>query len=88
MTLLQLGPHAFDEIGGEIVQTASFIIRKTNFEEYKEKFKELTPYKSEKEKEVNFFIATNEFIAKKRDSLSNCRVYQLLLGECIIGRRF
>lgn len=66
VTLLQLGPHAFDEIGGEIVQTASFIIRKTNFEEYKEKFKELTPYKSEKEKEVNFFIATNEFIAKKR----------------------
>ena len=55
VTLLQLGPHAFDEIGGEIVQTASFIIRKTNFEEYKEKFKELTPYKSEKEKEVNFF---------------------------------
>ena len=42
VSLIQLGPHAFDEINGEIVQTASFIIRKTNVEKYIESFKELT----------------------------------------------
>ena len=29
VNLIQLGAHAFDEIGGEVVQTASFIIRNT-----------------------------------------------------------
>ena len=66
VSLIQLGPHAFDEINGEIVQTASFIIRKTNVEKYIESFKELTSYKNEKEKESGFFISENSYTAQKR----------------------
>lgn len=65
LTLIQLGAHAFDEINGEIVQTASFIIRKTNFEKYISIFKQLISYKSEFDKEKAFFVKENNYLVNK-----------------------
>ena len=57
--MAQLGPHAFDEIGGEVVQTTTFSIRKTNIPNYVAKYIRLTDYNSESEKESAFFSPNN-----------------------------
>ena len=57
--MAQLGPHAFDEIGGEVVQTTTFSIRKTNIPNYVAKYIRLTDYNSESEKESAFFYPNN-----------------------------
>ena len=56
VNLIQLGAHAFDEIGGEVVQTAAFIIRNTPSGKYKGVYMDLTDGASEKEKE-DFFLS-------------------------------
>lgn len=42
INMLHLGAHAFDEIGGEVVQTSAFINRKTDIKDYKGIFIRLT----------------------------------------------
>lgn len=42
--ILHLGARAFDDIGGEVVQTASFVIRKTHLSDYIGRFEKLTEY--------------------------------------------
>ena len=64
-SLLQLGAHAFDEIKGEIVQTAAFAIRRTDIEQYKGFYKKLDLYNSEAEKREGFFDNNDVFVAKK-----------------------
>ena len=57
-----LGPHAFDEIGGEIVQTTAFCYEKHNYlRGYKSKFVNLLKYSGEKEKERHFFDNSNKY---------------------------
>ena len=56
VNLIQLGAHAFDEIGGEVVQTAAFVIRNMPSGKYKGVYMDLTDGASEKEKE-NFFLS-------------------------------
>ena len=51
--MTQLGTRAFEEIGGEIVQTTAFIFRKKHIPNYKSKFIRLTDYESE-DKEEHF----------------------------------
>ena len=63
VNLIQLGAHAFDEIGGEVVQTASFVIRNMPNGEYKGTYMDLTEGPSEKEKETNFLSHINMYKA-------------------------
>lgn len=53
--MVHLGAHAFDEIGGEVVQTVSFVNRKTFIDNYISVFHRLIEYNSEQEKEKEFF---------------------------------
>ena len=52
--LIQLGARAFDEIAGEVVQTVSFVFRKSDLELYNGEFRRLIDYQGEKTKEQAF----------------------------------
>ena len=67
LNLVHLGAHAFEEIGGEVVQAASFISRNKFIENYYSKYIKLTEFNSEKQKEKEFFNGANEFIFKQKD---------------------
>jgi type II restriction/modification system DNA methylase subunit YeeA len=55
ISMLHLGPRAFDEIGGEVVQTTSFVIRNTVLPRYAGTYHRLLAGNSEYEKEQMFF---------------------------------
>lgn len=42
--ILHLGTHAFEDIGGEVVQTASFIVQKIHLSDYIGRYERLTEY--------------------------------------------
>ena len=48
-----LGARAFAEIGGEVVQTTAFSIRKSNIPHYLAKYVKLTEFNSEESKRIN-----------------------------------
>lgn len=76
ITCVHLGPHAFDAIGGEVVQTISFVVRRTK-SDFLGKIYKLVDQKSCTEKE-------NEFLrAKKENSffLSRIKLYSLIPGH-------
>lgn len=52
--ILHLGPHAFDTISGEIVQTISFVCRNSLLTNYKTIYVDLKKYSSEDKKEKAF----------------------------------
>ena len=54
INMAHLGPRAFDEIGGEVVQTTSFVLQNCHVPERKGSYVRLIDYKSEKEKEQAF----------------------------------
>ncbi len=54
VNMAHLGPRAFDEIGGEVVQTTSFVMRKSSVEGYISTYKRLIDGKNETEKEGLF----------------------------------
>lgn len=53
-SLLHLGSKAFDEIGGEVVQSVAFIIGNKYINKFKSFFQDLTKYNSSTEKEYIF----------------------------------
>lgn len=70
INMAHLGARAFEEIGGEVVQTTSFVIRKSNVKEYKSTFARLVDYNSQQKKEQAFlekndvYLATQEKFSK------------------------
>lgn len=70
VNLQHLGPRAFDEISGEVVQSVSFVCRRTNLPDYKGKYARLISGNSEKEKEAIFHQHCFEYeVAKQKFSL-------------------
>lgn len=67
VNLIQLGAHAFDEIGGEVVQTAAFVIRNMPSGKYKSVYMNLTNGASEKEKEKSFLSYINMYATEYSD---------------------
>ena len=62
VNLLQFCAHAFDEIGGEVVQTASFVWQNKFIDNHKGKFIRLTDGKNEDEKRTLFLNNHNGYI--------------------------
>ena len=62
INMAHLGSRAFDEIGGEVVQTASFIIEKTNIKSFKGIYRRLVSPNSQDGKEYMFLSGENTFI--------------------------
>lgn len=50
--MLHLGPRAFEEIGGEVVQSTAFVIRNCHIENYKGNFIRLTDFNTAEKKEI------------------------------------
>lgn len=55
INLVQLGSRAFDEIGGEVVQTVTFVLRTVCLDSYEAIYIDLTQASAPKEKEKQFF---------------------------------
>lgn len=67
VTMAHLGARAFEEIGGEVVQTTAFVLRKSNIRGYKAHYSRLVEYNSQKGKEDAFLAKTNEYIFEKEN---------------------
>ena len=63
--MAHLGAHAFEEIGGEVVQATSFINRNNFIEKYNSTFHRLTEFNSESKKEEEFHNDENKIIFKQ-----------------------
>lgn len=59
-SMLHLGPRAFEDIGGEVVQSTSFVIRNVKMEGYNGSYIRLTDFSSAKEKETIFLNKRQE----------------------------
>lgn len=67
VNMVHLGARAFDEIGGEVVQTTSFVIRKSHTENYNGTYCRLIEPKTQKGKEDMFLSRENRYIAQQEN---------------------
>lgn len=67
VNMVHLGARAFEEIGGEVVQTTAFIIRNCNIRNYRANFCRLVDYNSQNEKEKAFLRQQNIFTSQKEN---------------------
>ena len=65
INMAHLGAHAFEEIGGEVVQATTFVNRNNLIENYKSTFHRLTEFNSESRKEEEFHNDKNKFITNQ-----------------------
>ena len=65
VNMAHLGPRAFEEIGGEVVQTASFVIRKGRTAGYAGRYARLIEPATQQGKEGMFLSGENRFTAKQ-----------------------
>ena len=65
INMAHLGPRAFDEIGGEVVQTTSFVIKNSNIDEYKGTYVRLIEPTTQAGKEDMFLKGENKYIASQ-----------------------
>ena len=65
LNMSHLGPRAFEEIAGEVVQTTAFINRKLHVKNYRGIYCRLIDAKSEKGKEEAFLEGDNRFITNE-----------------------
>lgn len=70
INMAHLGSRAFEEIGGEVVQTCAWIQRNACVHDYTSVFVKLIDYMSQDEKEEGFFDSSNHYTAK-RDKFDN-----------------
>lgn len=67
LNMAHLGPRAFDEISGEVVQSTSFVFWNEAIDGYKGIYSRLLDGGNETEKESLFLSKSNQFVAKQRD---------------------
>ena len=70
VNMAHLGARAFEEIGGEVVQTTSFVIRKSYIVDYRGKYCRLIEPSSQQGKE-DAFLRGQEIYQTKQDSFSS-----------------
>ena len=61
VNMAHLGARAFEEIGGEVVQTTSFVIRKSHIADYKGEYCRLIEPTSQQGKEDMFLAGKNQY---------------------------
>ena len=65
VNMAHLGARAFEEIGGEVVQTTSFVIRKSHIADYKGEYCRLIEPTSQQGKEDMFLAGSNRYFANQ-----------------------
>ena len=59
INMLHLGTRAFEEIGGEVVNTTTFAFSSKHVADYKSTYVRLTNFKKQDEKEKAFLVILN-----------------------------
>lgn len=67
VNMAHLGARAFEEIGGEVVQTTAWVQRKLNIVKYKANYVRLVDYNSQHAKEESFLSGENRYTASKEN---------------------
>ena len=67
VNMAHLGARAFEEIGGEVVQTTSFVLSKHNIDDFETTYVRLVEYNSQQEKEMAYLSGSDRFTAKKEN---------------------
>ncbi len=67
LNMAHLGARAFDEIGGEVVQTTAFVGLNENIANYKAIYKRLVDFAGEAEKEAAFADEKNTYFAQQEN---------------------
>lgn len=62
INMAHLGARAFEDIGGEVVQTTAFVFDNANIKNYQSNFKRLVDYNSQDLKEIEFLSESNQYI--------------------------
>lgn len=65
VNMTHLGARAFEEIGGEVVQTTSFVMRKSHIVDYKGEYCRLIEPTTQQGKEDMFFAGQNRYISEQ-----------------------
>lgn len=65
VNMAHLGARAFEEIGGEVVQTTSFVMRRSHVEGYKGIYCRLIEPNTQKGKEEMFLAGANHYVTKQ-----------------------
>ncbi len=65
INMAHIGSHGFEEIGGEVVQTTAFCLRKSSLKKYKASYCRLTEGDSQDKKEQLFLKKANKFYLNK-----------------------
>lgn len=69
VNMAHLGARAFEEIGGEVVQTTGWVQRKSHLADYKGTYARLVDYGSQQEKE-NAFLAHSDLHTTQQENFS------------------
>ncbi|EHO18586.1 hypothetical protein HMPREF9623_00054 [Stomatobaculum longum] len=84
-TILHLGAHAFEELGGEVVQTVSFVIRKTHVLDYITTCDRLVNIDNASQKEIAFLSGDYRVLSKKTDfELIPAKPYAYWISEAAL----
>ena len=67
VNMAHLGARAFEEIGGEVVQTTSFVLSKRNTADFKAAYVRLVDYNNQQAKEEAFLSGSDRYSAKKEN---------------------
>lgn len=67
ITMAHLGARAFEEIGGEVVQTTSFVMIKSELNEYRGVYCRLIEPNTQQGKEDMFLLERNRFSTKQKN---------------------
>ena len=65
VNMAHLGPRAFEEIGGEVVQTTSFVLRNSHIADYKSTYCRLIEPTTQQGKEYMFLAGENRYTAQQ-----------------------
>lgn len=65
INMAHLGARGFEEIGGEVVQTTTFVIAKSYISDFNAEYVRLVEFNSQQAKEDAFVSGNNRFIAKQ-----------------------
>jgi hypothetical protein len=65
VNMVHLGPRSFEEIGGEVVQTTTFVLSKYNIANYYATYVRLVDYNNQQAKDEAFLSGNNHYNTKK-----------------------
>lgn len=67
VNVAHLGARAFEDIGGEVVQTTSFIFENNHIKDYQSSFKRLVDYNSQDDKEDEYLTGRNLYVSSSEN---------------------